>query len=71
VSWVGVAVEYAFKQGKNELGWSDFRLAEYHQIEKWWVSQRIDTMPDRQGAALSTSPNDYFLMNAQRVSPNP
>ncbi|MBD2773720.1 IS701 family transposase [Iningainema tapete] len=29
-------VEYAFKQGKNELGWADFRLTEYHQIEKWW-----------------------------------
>lgn len=29
-------VEYAFKQGKNELGWSDFRLTNYHQIERWW-----------------------------------
>ncbi len=29
-------VEYAFKQCKNELGWSDFRLTDYQQIEKWW-----------------------------------
>ncbi|MEC4813541.1 MAG: hypothetical protein SAK29_09770 [Scytonema sp. PMC 1069.18] len=29
-------VEYAFKQGKNELGWADFRLTDYSQIEKWW-----------------------------------
>ncbi|BAZ36925.1 transposase [Calothrix sp. NIES-4101] len=29
-------VEYAFKQGKNELGWADFRLTQYHQIDKWW-----------------------------------
>ncbi len=29
-------VEYAFKQGKNELGWADFRLTDYKQIEKWW-----------------------------------
>ncbi|GAX46251.1 transposase [Tolypothrix sp. NIES-4075] len=29
-------VEYAFKQGKNELGWADFRLTNYQQIEKWW-----------------------------------
>lgn len=29
-------VEYAFKQGKNELGWADFRLTDYQQIEKWW-----------------------------------
>ncbi|WP_218651817.1 hypothetical protein [Nostoc sp. C052] len=29
-------VEYAFKQGKNELGCADFRLTNYQQIEKWW-----------------------------------
>lgn len=29
-------VEYAFKQGKNELGWADFRFTNYHQIERWW-----------------------------------
>ena len=29
-------VEYAFKQAKNELGWADFRVTDYKQIEKWW-----------------------------------
>ena len=29
-------IEYGFKQGKNELGWADFQLTNYHQIEKWW-----------------------------------
>ncbi len=29
-------MEYAFKQGKNELGWADFRLTDSSQIEKWW-----------------------------------
>lgn len=29
-------VEYAFKQGKNELGWADFRVTDYKQIAKWW-----------------------------------
>lgn len=29
-------VEYGLKQGKNELGWADFRLTSYPQIEKWW-----------------------------------
>jgi hypothetical protein len=29
-------VEYGLKQSKNELGWADFRLTDYHQIEKWW-----------------------------------
>ena len=29
-------VEYGLKQTKNELGWSDFRLTNYTDIEKWW-----------------------------------
>ncbi len=29
-------VEYGLKQSKNELGWADFRLTHYPQMEKWW-----------------------------------
>jgi hypothetical protein len=29
-------VEYGFKQIKNELGWADFRLTDYTDIERWW-----------------------------------
>ena len=29
-------VEYGLKQSKNELGWADFRVTHYAQIEKWW-----------------------------------
>jgi SRSO17 transposase len=29
-------VEYGIKQSKNELGWADFRLTSYPDIEKWW-----------------------------------
>lgn len=29
-------VEYGLKQSKNELGWADFRVSDYAQIEKWW-----------------------------------
>ncbi|MGE5656381.1 MAG: transposase, partial [Actinomycetota bacterium] len=29
-------IEYGFKQVKNELGWSDYRLTDYHSIERWW-----------------------------------
>ncbi len=29
-------VEYGLKQSKNELGWADFRLTSYPDIEKWW-----------------------------------
>lgn len=29
-------VEYGLKQSKNELGWADFRLTDFAQIERWW-----------------------------------
>ncbi len=29
-------VEYGLKQSKNELGWADFRVTNYRQIERWW-----------------------------------
>jgi len=28
-------VEYGLNQSKNELGWADFRLTRYQDIEKW------------------------------------
>jgi len=29
-------IEYGFKQCKNTLGWADFRVTHYEQIERWW-----------------------------------
>jgi SRSO17 transposase len=29
-------IEYGFKHSKNELGWADFRLTDYKDIEKGW-----------------------------------
>jgi SRSO17 transposase len=29
-------IEYGFKQCKNELGWADYRVTHYEQIERWW-----------------------------------
>jgi SRSO17 transposase len=29
-------IEYGLKQAKDVLGWADFRLTSYEQIEKWW-----------------------------------
>lgn len=29
-------IEYGFRQCKNELGWADFRVTNYSQIQKWW-----------------------------------
>ena len=27
---------YGFTQSKNELGWADFRLTAFQDIEEWW-----------------------------------
>ena len=29
-------IEYGLKQAKDALGWADFRVTRYEQIEKWW-----------------------------------
>jgi hypothetical protein len=29
-------IEYGLKQSKNALGWADFRVTNYKQIEHWW-----------------------------------
>jgi SRSO17 transposase len=29
-------IEYGLKQAKDALGWADFRMTSYDQIEKWW-----------------------------------
>ena len=29
-------VEYGFRQCKQELGWTDYRFTNFHDIERWW-----------------------------------
>jgi SRSO17 transposase len=29
-------VEYGFRQGKQELGWTNYRFTGFSEIEKWW-----------------------------------
>jgi SRSO17 transposase len=29
-------IEYGYKHLKYELGWADYRLTDYHDIERWW-----------------------------------
>ncbi|MUL38291.1 hypothetical protein BWI75_18655 [Gloeocapsopsis sp. AAB1 = 1H9] len=29
-------VEYGLKQSKNELGWAEFQVTNYSQIQQWW-----------------------------------
>jgi len=31
-------IEYGFKQVKDELGWADYRVTSYQEIERWWKS---------------------------------
>lgn len=45
-------VEYGLKPSKNELGWADFCLTHYPQIEKWWEiicsAYLLVILPDKQ-----------------------
>ncbi|WP_218080023.1 IS701 family transposase [Anthocerotibacter panamensis] len=47
-------IEFAFKRKRDDLGWSDHRLTDYHSIERWWeivysaylmVNQQTLTLP--------------------------
>jgi SRSO17 transposase len=55
-------IEYGFKQSKQELGWSDFRVTSYPDIEKWWemvssaylmVSLQAEVFTAKQQAAMA------------------
>jgi len=37
-------IEYGFKQVKDELGWADYRLTSYEEIEM--VGNRLQCLPD-------------------------
>lgn len=55
-------IEYGFKQSKQELGWTDFRVTSYPEIERWWemvssaylmVSLQAATFSRTQGPVIS------------------
>lgn len=55
-------LEYGFKQSKQELGWSDFRVPSYPDLEKWWemvssaylmVSLQAEVFTAKQQAAMA------------------
>jgi len=51
-------VEYGLKQSKNELGWADFRVTAYPQIEKWWeLVMSAYLLVSLHSQALNNSPN--------------
>lgn len=57
-------VEYGLKQSKNELGWADFRVTSYSQIEKWWeivmsAYLMVSLHSDRLNQSLSSAPEKF------------
>jgi SRSO17 transposase len=60
-------IESGLKQSKNELGWADFRVTDYAQIEKWWeivmsayllvsLHAQVLNNPDGKGLNRTTDP---------------
>jgi SRSO17 transposase len=51
-------VEYGLKQSKNELGWADFRMTDYSQIQKWWeIVMSAYLMVSLHSQALNNTPS--------------
>lgn len=58
-------IEYGLKQSKNELGWADFRVTNYSQIEKWWeivmsAYLMVSVHSDRLNQSLSSIPDKFI-----------
>jgi SRSO17 transposase len=61
-------IEYGLKQSKNELGWADYRLTHYADIERWWEivcssylmvslhSEQMQSSPPKSPSKLATHP---------------
>ncbi len=58
-------VEYGFKQCKDKLGWADYRVTHYAQIERWWeIVSSAYLMVSLQFEGLNSdnaSPQEPFL----------
>jgi SRSO17 transposase len=62
-------VEYGLKQSKNELGWADFRVTDYAQIEKWWeVVMSAYLLVSLHAVSLSSQNNADAERNATPVT---
>ncbi|GAC1505144.1 MAG: hypothetical protein NVS2B14_17550 [Chamaesiphon sp.] len=52
-------VEYGLKQSKNSLGWADFRVTNYAQIQKWWEDEFMNV---ERFSSPCLSQLSYFLV---------
>ena len=57
-------IEYGFKQVKNELGWTDFRLTDYPSLERWWEIVMSAYL-------LVSIQANYFRLETLKVEPQP
>lgn len=58
-------VEYAFRQCKQELGWTDYRFTDFQHIEKWWeIILCVYTM------ISLNSPEFLSLNQSHQLAPN-
>jgi len=79
--WYGLRtwVEYAFRQCKQELGWTDYRFTKFKDIEKWWeiifcvytmISLNspafVSLKQSPEVASLGTDTNDVQVSNHQQ-----
>lgn len=59
-------IEYGFKQSKDELGWADFRLTSYPDIEKWWeIVYSAYLMVSLQALLVTEVSKSDSLLNSQ------
>jgi SRSO17 transposase len=70
-------VEYGFRQCKSELGWADWRLTHYSDIEKWWelvcsvyLLVTLTTAPFKSSATSSETPTSEIFRSSVTQHPH-
>lgn len=59
-------VEYGFRQCKQELGWTDYRLTNFKDIEKWWeIIFNVYTMISLNSPAFLALNKSHFPTNVK------
>lgn len=70
-------VEYGFRQSKSELGWADWRLTHYSDIQKWWelvcsayLLVTLTTAPFKSSATSSPTPTSEIFRSSVTQHPH-
>jgi SRSO17 transposase len=63
-------IEYGLKHAKNELGWADYRVTDYAEIERWWeIVFSAYQLVSFQCPAFRLSNQDALAEPASQTSP--